>query len=458
MKVQPPVVVVPGITATTLHDEYPVDPDEVWGMLRKAWDRIYLHPDDTRYERSEPARVRADALFGYPYGDLIEELRHDLTSRADEPTPVFPFPHDWRQPLERIEDRVAAFVTEVVERTSLLRHYHRAGYAAADGRVDLVGHSMGGLIVAGYLARYGGARVRKVATLATPFRGSFEAVLKVATGLSSLPGGEGSREREVARLTPALYHLLPSFEGGVTADDGLGTDLFEADTWQPGVVQTLAEQIRLYGVRGEALDEAARMREARALFQTLLDQAARHRGVVEALRPSAFGMNRNDWLAVVGVGEKTRVRLRIVRSADGAPWFRLRSTDRRNGYPEPEIADDGTVEASREDTGDGTVPYRGARPAFLPQDALVCVTDDDFGYWEIRDRLLEHGAFGKSVTLHSLLPAMNVVQRLVVCHLKGARGRRGASHDGVWGRRAPDLASDAPWRPPIEDLREKGQR
>ena len=182
-ELQPPVVVIPGITASNLRDEYPVGPEPVWEILRRSWERIALHPDDVRYERAQPSRVVVDAMFGFPYGNFIADLRHDLSPAADRPVPVFPFAYDWRQPLDVAERELDAFVQEVVARTALLRHYHAAGYTAKNGKVDLVGHSMGGSILAGYVERSKGRRVRKAATLGTPFKGSFEAALKMLTGL-----------------------------------------------------------------------------------------------------------------------------------------------------------------------------------------------------------------------------------------------------------------------------------
>lgn len=445
---QPPVVVVPGITASHLRDEYPVDPEGVWGILRRSWERVQLHPDDVRWEQREPARVRADAVFGFPYGELVDELRHDLTDAADEPVPVYPFAYDWRQPLDAVEEQLEAFVEEVAGRTALLRHYHAAGYTARRGQVDLVGHSMGGLIIAGYLQRTGARRARKVATLGTPFRGSFEAALKVITGQAELPGDSASREREAARLTPALYHLLPRFRGAVTADAGLGVDLFRAATWQASVVRTLAEQIRLHGLEGAGKDTDALLPDARALLQRLLTQASEHRARISRLGLSGLGMTRDDWLAVVGLGEETRVHLHITVGPDGGPWFDLRSADRKNGFG-------GGSDARPQDTGDGTVPYEAAVPTFLGAENVVGLTRGDFGYWELRDRLLARGVAGRHASLHALLPAMGVAQKLVVCHLKGDAGGKGAAHGGVWGRRAPDVPPDAPWKPPVEGLREK---
>ena len=65
---------------------------------------------------------------------------------------------------------------------------------------------MGGLIVAGYVQKCGETKVDKIATIASPFRGSLEAISKVTTGVGALgTSPSSSREREAARVTPALY-------------------------------------------------------------------------------------------------------------------------------------------------------------------------------------------------------------------------------------------------------------
>jgi hypothetical protein len=56
MALRYPVVVVPGITATYLRDEYQLPPELVWGEL-EDYDRTALHPDNLCYEAREPARV-----------------------------------------------------------------------------------------------------------------------------------------------------------------------------------------------------------------------------------------------------------------------------------------------------------------------------------------------------------------------------------------------------------------
>ncbi|MDH3440884.1 MAG: alpha/beta hydrolase, partial [Gammaproteobacteria bacterium] len=208
LAMQNPVIVVPGITATDLVDDYPLKADEIWTMVfNKEYDRVALHPDDLRYEAIEPAHVVAGQLFPI-YSDLIRAMRHELSVRADQPTPVFAFPYDWRMDISVTAKKLGKFVDEVIARTKLLKHYARA----EDLKVDLVGHSMGGLVITEYLSqRRRGSNVDKVVTIGTPYLGSIEAIVKITTGMSLITGPEPKeREREAARVTPSLYQLFPS--------------------------------------------------------------------------------------------------------------------------------------------------------------------------------------------------------------------------------------------------------
>ena len=192
MVFQNPVIVVPGITATSLIDDYPLKADALWSMvLNKEYARIALHPDDLRYEAIEPAHVVPRQLFPI-YDDLIKALRHELSSRADKPTPVFAFPYDWRMDIAATANHLGAFIDEVISRTRLLHHYEGADHL----KVDLVGHSMGGLLIGEYLSQFASrSKVSKVVTIGTPFTGSVEAVVKIATGMSLLAGGEPAYRR-----------------------------------------------------------------------------------------------------------------------------------------------------------------------------------------------------------------------------------------------------------------------
>lgn len=433
-----PVIVVPGITASNLRDEYPVDPERVWSVMPvvgKKFERVALHPANLRYENLEPARVQPDGVFDVPYGELIEELRYNLTDNHAEPVPVYPFAYDWRQPLEATVQLLAEFIDEVIDRTLLMPHYANSGFKSSP-RVNLVGHSMGGLVITGYLQKWGAeAGINKVVTLGTPFRGSLEAPLKITTGTAEL-GNEGtaaSRQREAARVTPALYHLLPTFEGALDVATGLPDTLFDPGAWQPGIRETLKsyiERTRLY--KKSDVSSAATK-----LFETLLGEGRTFLDRMNKLQLDQIGMQAKHWLCIVGLNATTRVKLRIERR-NNAPYFDLTSDHRVNEWESIE-------KSKRVLTGDGTVPYLGACPNFLKRENLVCVIPSDFGYWELSDRLLLPFA-----GFHGLLPKLNLAHRLIVSHLKSE------SRKGTWGRKAPDAKGK--WESPIPGLKEKVEK
>src|SRR5262249_35947462 len=337
---------------------YPISPELVWAVLTKNYERAVLHPDDPalRYELREPARVTPGQVYEVAYRELVEELRFNLSPRADQPVPVYAFGYDWRVPLDIVERALDDFIKEVIARTKLMRHYNDAGYGQ-NAAVTLIGHSTGGLLIAGYLERTGRqAPVRRVVTMASPYRGSTEPIVKIATGIGNFGEDTGSsREREAARLPPALYHLLPRFAGAVTDKDGKELDIFDSDTWQPSVVDTLASFIRLYG-----LDPAAPRERAQALFARLLKDALAYRKRIEGLKLARTPLKPDDWLCVVGIGARTRVSIQVEPVGRGRNAFVVNSDLRVDALSSPA--------ADPELTGDGTVPFRGAMSDFIPRE------------------------------------------------------------------------------------------
>lgn len=423
---QNPVIVIPGIIATDLFDDYPLRGDTVWSiLLDREYERIALHPDDLRYEAVEPARVVPGEAFEI-YDDLVKALRHELELRADQPTPVFLFPYDWRVDIRETAGELAAFVEEVLGRTRLLKHYEPDEV----NRVDLVGHSMGGLVITEYLARAGDhAPVGKVATLGTPFLGSIEAVVKITTGMSLL-GGKVPRERErkAARTTPSVYQLFPTFPGAAVGEDGKKADLLKPENMQRSVVDSLVDFIAVYS--RTPYDQ--RKARAEKVLNDLLKGARRHRNAIRKFKLADAGLEASCWLPIIGVGAPTRLQITVKEERAG-PRYRI-SDDQFTNHLSKAHPD------SRE-TGDGTVPLPGALAPFLPEEQGVCVMPQDLGFLEIKDHALLIAA-----GLHGTLPGINLVQRLVVKHLKpDFRGE-------VWGRRVPG-ATD--WTPPIQGLREK---
>lgn len=427
MPMQNPVIVIPGITGSSLVDHYPLNADEIWStVFHKEYERVALHPDNLRYDAIEPAQVLAGQILPV-YDDLIRALRHELSTQADQPTPVFAFPYDWRTDIRQTALQLKSFVDEVIARTRLLKHYAEAG----DLRVDLVGHSMGGLVICEYLAQFGrAAKTGKVVTIGSPYLGSVEAIVKIATGMTLLTGTEPkNRERETARVTPALYQLFPSYAGAAVDPAGRDVDMYDPSNIQASVVETLAEFVRLYSVTTRARN---RRDKAEEILRSMLAWARQHRRTITNFKSSLASLTRADWLVIIGVGQKTRLQLTVAHDRRG-PRFVIDDEQFVN-----------ELDSDRPDsrrTGDGMIALAAAIPPFLPASKLVCVTEDDLHFLELRDKLLVNIG-----GMHGLLPRINLVQRLVAKHLMPAyRG-------DVWGRRLPGASS---WNPPIDGLAEK---
>ncbi len=76
---------------------------------------------------------------------------------------------------------------------------------------------------------------------------------------------------------------------------------------------------------------------------------------------------------------------------------------------------------------------------------LICVTPDDYGYWELGDKTIS-----KLAGFHGILPNMNMLHRLMVRFLKNLEDTRA----NTWGRKAPGVTD---WDPPLK-LREKTEK
>ncbi len=174
-----------------------------------------------------------------------------LYPQLPKPT-FFPFPYDWRK--------------SSAAHTSTLRQYIMRIKALHGGsKVDIVTHSMGGLLMRRYFLDYPGdasADVRKVVSVAAPYWGAPKAVYRMLTGDFYDDAGAGFPDlinRKYTKVTfatlPAVHELLPSsdyFAGGGSSvlgengfdlnGDGLGYNLFTGLSYQP----VLDELVRLW--------------------------------------------------------------------------------------------------------------------------------------------------------------------------------------------------------------------
>jgi len=412
-----PIIVLPGNPASNLWDVYLTQPDQIYTLTRggfplhkpsneKNFDRLLFHPDDpsvtlnTTGSAVSPARIAAWNAFYLPYEDLVERLKQDVGS-DDLPAPVFPFAYDWRYDTSVSAGVLDAFIDEVLRIVSLLPAYK----SAPPTEVDLVAHSFGGLVLSRYLrscqqARKS-ARVRKVVTIATPFRGAVDALFTMIKDLE---------QRVAARALPSVWGLLPYFNNAtvdLTKTPAVPVDLLTDPTvWNGSSVERTLDAY--CDSMGSSKTGAQQLAELRAL-------ADRQRTDITTLDVGSVLDTPDNWMPIVGIGSKTNVQTQVVNVQPGS-------------QPDAEFS------FVQNDTGgDNTVAYLGAIPPFnlatgdpgnltaqgnvTPPERLVCFSADDIGLHERGDWLGIGQALGL-VSLHSFLPKMDAVQQAIFSFLR----------------------------------------
>ena len=248
---QAPVIVVPGLMGSRLADrETGVEawPGSTRKLLTSGYLNLALRIDPETLEPKDDGLVASglfDAAAGLDfYRKVVTALQQVGGYRRGHPgEPVaghearfYTFAYDWRQ------DNLVT-----VRALDSLIEQIRRDYGDPELRVDVIAHSMGGLVVR-YYERYGtadvlegnsfpvtgaGARkLRRIVLLGTPNEGSVSAIHYFLNGyqvgLSSLPNVG------VATM-PSTYQLFPHPQASwITTIRGtaLRKDLFDTETWR----------------------------------------------------------------------------------------------------------------------------------------------------------------------------------------------------------------------------------
>ena len=290
-----PVILIPGAFGSKLRDR--ASGDEVWPG---AWWRILFsnYTDlalDFDAQTGQPleSRLEADGIaeraFGRDfYRPIIDTLIRDggyVRSTVGTPAQkgqrrLYVFAYDWRQDNVKSAQALHTLIEAV-----------RRDHADPSLRVDLVAHSMGGLIARYYL-RYGtrdvldgtphlvkmegAAQVRKLVLLGTPNLGS-------VSSLHAFLNGERVGMRRIAPRTlatmPSGYQLFPHPLASWLIDiEGkpLPDELFNADTWHRRSWSVYGS-----GTSPDAADEAA----LRRAFVHNLERARRFAWMLSVEEP-----------------------------------------------------------------------------------------------------------------------------------------------------------------------------
>ncbi len=293
---QPPVVLIHGILGARLRDRETKQekwPGSIWNILLSDYrdlsldiDSYTLRPRSSEIEAYDitdqaagqdfyGAIIRTLALAGgYHQGTL--GVKNSMRSRN-----YYVFYYDWRYDNVDSARALDRFISQIQD-----------DYGDPNLKVDIVAHSMGGLLTRYYI-RYGtqdvlngnefnvtgagGEKVRKVVLLGTPNFGSLSAVQSLTVGhqigLTRIPP-------EVLATMPSIYQLLPhALNSWMVTTDGkpLERDIFDTQVWrafQWSVFDPEVEQ-RVISSRGSKRTGVEYLETLQRFFEKSLERARR---------------------------------------------------------------------------------------------------------------------------------------------------------------------------------------
>jgi pimeloyl-ACP methyl ester carboxylesterase len=245
----PPVIIIPGILGSRLRERnsgHEIWPGSIYNVLLSA-QSLALNIDPRTLE------PRADDVEAYDlfrgllgsdfYGAIIATLESEGGYVRGQPGQAadvgtrryYVFPYDWRQDNVVTARKLDALIDQI-----------RRDYRDPKLKVDIVAHSMGGLITRYYIqygatdvlngndfsANFAGAdKIRTAILLGTPNLGSMSVLHSLLVGH---PVGWQAIPTEVLATMPSVYELLPHPVTNWIVDikgQPLERDLFFVGTW-----------------------------------------------------------------------------------------------------------------------------------------------------------------------------------------------------------------------------------
>lgn len=211
-----PVIIIPGIIGSYLNKNEPGKP-EVWPNIiemAKIGSDSYLNdlamnnvgwPD----ENLLPTDIIREILTKNFFQDLISELESQGHKEGEN---LFVFPYDWRYFIEWSADQGDPY--PLVK--SLKEKIEEVKIQTGAEKVNIISHSMGGLVAKYYIKYYGQNSVAKFIDIATPHLGSPKAfkILMYGDDLGfkffNYSILNPTTIKSISQNIPSIYQLLPS--------------------------------------------------------------------------------------------------------------------------------------------------------------------------------------------------------------------------------------------------------
>lgn len=182
-----PIILIPGITGTELFSN---DRKRIIDMVfpisssSNLFNQLHINNHLVEGDLIGWSGSITDNRVKQIYGSLEKSL---------ENYNVYPFPYDWRYSNEHTANKLQKFINEVLQTEGVQK-------------VDIIAHSMGGIIAKEYILNSKGESVDQFISLGTPYFGSPSSFTALKDGLF-----HGLlAKRSTVRSLPSIYELLPS--------------------------------------------------------------------------------------------------------------------------------------------------------------------------------------------------------------------------------------------------------
>ena len=332
---RPPLVGIHGLMGSEIVN--PSSGEVLWGRLSALFRgdatlglALPVEPgeESTLVPKGSIRKIGGVEIYAGIVDTLTEMGGYTLATEANPapPAPLLPFAYDWRLSCADNAGRLAGFIASIQER------YHDPSL-----KVDIVGHSMGGLI-ARYYILYGGcnvlgeanpvptyagaAHVRKLVMFGTPNTGSVKSFLALIDGRHV---GLARIHPDLLATMPAMIELMPSPSDRVlfTADGKPAPlDIYDPAVWQAqrwGVFDR--DQVPGILRRYKALNPGAGDQEAQAYLERLRNNFGRLLGRARAFHRALEGGSVPASVKTLLLGGDCTPTLRgLVVEQEGGRW------------------------------------------------------------------------------------------------------------------------------------------